>query len=96
MALFLAAINRRVLIDTSDAELDRAAEAWLTGRGIVASVRSLVLDNDRAIVFVRAAHEVAESFAVGTALKVHLQATAGKRADAIYWKFHEDGRGDAR
>jgi solute carrier family 30 (zinc transporter), member 9 len=39
MALFLAAINRRLLIDTSDVGLDRAAEAWLAGHDIAAQVR---------------------------------------------------------
>jgi zinc transporter 9 len=87
MALFLAAINRRLLIDTSDAELDRAAEAWLAGHDDRAQVRSLVLDDDRAIVFVRAAREVPDSFAVGEALKAHLKADHGKRVDAVYWKF---------
>ena len=87
MALFLAAINRRVLIDTSDGDLDRAAEAWLAGRGISAAVHSLVLDNDRAIAFVRTHAEVAESFAVGAALAEHLKSTLGKKADAVYWEF---------
>ena len=87
MALFLAAINRRVLIDTSDGELDRAAEAWLAGRGIPATVHSLVLDNDRAIAFVRAREEVAGTFATGTALAEHLRTALGKNADAVYWEF---------
>jgi len=87
MALFLAAINRRVLIDTSDAELDRAAETWLARHDIVATVRSLVFDNDRAVVFVRARGVVRDSFAVGGALKAHLKAALGKDADAVYWKF---------
>ena len=56
--MFLAAINRALLIDTSDPELDRAAEAWLAARDVKASVRSLVLDNDRAVAFVRAPHDV--------------------------------------
>ena len=87
MALFLAAINRRILIDTSDRDLDRAARTWLAGRGIAASVHSLVLDNDRAIVFVRPQADVRESRAVGRALTVHLAETLGKSADAVYWEF---------
>jgi solute carrier family 30 (zinc transporter), member 9 len=89
MALFLAAINRRVLIDTSDLDLDRAAQSWLAGKGIAASVHSLVLDNDRSIVFVRPQAEVHESRAVGAALTAHLKTTLGKRADAVYWEFPE-------
>ncbi|HMA31574.1 MAG TPA: cation transporter [Casimicrobiaceae bacterium] len=95
MALFLAAINRRVLIDTSDIELDRAAQSWLAGKGIAASVHSLVLDNDRAIVFVRPRAELRESRAVGTDLTAHLRTAVGKRADAVYWEFPERGEAGA-
>ena len=87
MALFLAALNRRLLIDTSDGELDRAAEAWLEGRGVAANVRSLVLDERRAIVFVRAEKEVPQSFALGESLKAHLKERHNRTADAVYWKF---------
>lgn len=87
MALFLAAINRRVLIDTSDPALDRAAEVWLGERNITASVHSLVLDNDRAVVFVHASGEVRESLAVGAALATYLASALGKRAEAVYWQF---------
>jgi len=87
MAAFLAGINRRLLIDSSDVELDRATEGWLRERSIAASVRSLVLDDDRAVVFVRAGHEIADSFGLGQALKAHAKDALGKRADAVYWKF---------
>ena len=87
MALFLATINRRVLIDTSDQELDRAAETWLEARNVSASVRSLVLDIDRAVVFVRAVHEVAGSHEIGEALKRAMRETRGKTVDDVYWKF---------
>ena len=86
MALFLATLNRKLLIDASDPEVDQAAQAWLATRDIRASVRSLVLDDDRSVVFVRADHELRDSYAVGEALKAQL-ATAGKKVDAVYWKF---------
>jgi len=86
MALFLATLNRRLLIDTSDPEVNRSAQAWLATREIRAEVKSLVLDNDRAVVFVRAQHEVRDSFTIGEALKIQL-ATKGKTVDAVYWKF---------
>ncbi len=89
MALFLAAINRRVLIDTSDLELDSAAQSWLADRGIAARVHSLVLDNDRAIVFVRPQAGVDDSRAVGAALAAHLGTALGKDANAVYWEFPE-------
>ena len=50
---------------------------------------SLVLDDDRSVVFVRAQHDVRDSFAVGEALKVQL-AKGGKTVDAVYWKFAEN------
>lgn len=87
MALFLAALNRRLLIDTSDAALDAEAEGWLRERGIGADVRSLVLTDESAIVFVRAEREVADSLALGDALKAHLGEALGKRPEAVYWKF---------
>jgi zinc transporter 9 len=90
MALFLAAINRRLLIDTSDAELDRAAEAWLAGQNIPATVRSLVLDIDRAVVFVHTAHELPGSDAVGVALAQAMRESHGKTVDVVYWKFAKD------
>jgi zinc transporter 9 len=90
MALFLAAINRRLLIDTSDAELDRAAETWLSGRNIPATVRSLVLDIDRAVVFVHTALELPGSDAVGVALAQAMRESHGKAVDVVYWKFAKD------
>jgi zinc transporter 9 len=86
MALFLAALNRRLLIDASDPAVDNAAQSFLAARNIRGTVSSLVLDDNRAIVFVRAQHEVRDSFAHGEALKAQL-ATAGKTVDAVYWKF---------
>ena len=86
MALFLAAINRRLLIDASDPAIDHEAQAWLAARDIRGTVSSLVLDDDRAIVFVRAEPEVRESFAVGEALNAQLAANR-KTVEAVYWKF---------
>ena len=87
LAVFLAAINRRLLIDTSDPVIDDAAEEWLRTRDIRASVHSLVLDDDSAVVFVRAETDVPESFAIGEALKAHLKSVFDKAANAVYWKF---------
>src|SRR5207248_4925005 len=84
MALFLAALNRRVLIDTSDEELDRAAERWLAGRNIEATVRSLILDLDRAIVFINVKQELADSYATGQALKRAMREVHGKTVDRVF------------
>jgi len=92
MALALAAINRKLLIDTSDPELDAAATRWLGSRGIAGNVQSLVLDVDKAVVFVVAGREVADSFALGDALAAHLRDAHGKTVDAVYWQFHTASR----
>ncbi len=86
MALFLATLNRKLLIDASDPDVDQKAQAWLAAREIRSDVKSLVLDDDRVVVFVRAKQEVRDSYATGEALKVEL-AKAGKTVDAVYWKI---------
>lgn len=86
MALFLAAINRRLLIDTADPAIDEAAELWLRDRKVSAKVTSLLLDDDRAIVFVHADVAVADSRTVGDQLKKAI-AARGKTIDAVYWQF---------
>ena len=92
MALALAAVNRKLLIDTSDPELDAAATRWLDSRGIAGNVQSLVLDVDKAVVFVVAGRDVADSFALGDALAAHLRDAHGKTVAAVYWQFHTASR----
>jgi zinc transporter 9 len=92
MALFLAAINRRLLIDSSDPILDRAAGRFLVENGLRAKVSSIVVDDNRSVLFVRIAqadaHERAiESHVLGEALKAHALAQEGKTVDAVYWQF---------
>lgn len=92
MALFLAAINRRLLIDTSDPTLDRAAESFLAEHGLRAKVSSIVVDDDRSVVFVRIAQADAsgrdiDSHSLGEALKAQLLAREGKAVGAVYWQF---------
>jgi zinc transporter 9 len=92
MALFLAAINRRLLIDASDAVLDRAAGRFLAEQGLRAEVSSIVVDDDRCVLFVRVAQADAieraiGSHALGEALKAHILANEGKTVDAVYWQF---------
>ena len=86
MAVWLAALNRRLLIDTSDLKLDAEAKTWLAKQKIRGDVRSLVLDDDHAVVFVKSAQPVSKSFAIGEKMKAHL-AERGKTVDAVYWKF---------
>ena len=92
MAIFLAALNRRLLIDSSDAVLDRAAARWLQSQGIDGHVHSLILDDDSAIVFVRTGRDVPASAAIGEALKAHLRTAHDKVAHDVYWKFDDAAR----
>ena len=87
MALFLAALNRRLLIDSSDRALDREAEAWLRAQGVAAAVRSLIVDDDRAVAFISTRQDVPGSYALGQALKAHAHDVLHKTLDAVYWKF---------
>src|SRR5215468_5845520 len=64
MALFLATLNRRLLIDTNDSALDRAAREFLARHGVAADVSSVVVDDDSGVLFVRAKGAV-DSHAMG-------------------------------
>lgn len=92
MALFLATINRKLLIDTSDQDIDRIARKFLADRGIPAQVSSITIDDKRSVVFVRVRqddshrHGLADTHALGEALKAHTLAL-GKKIEAVYWKF---------
>ena len=93
MAVFLAAINRRLLIDTSDAPLDRLAADFLAKHGVAAAVTSIVLDHNHSIVFIRVDGSAAtvpsnpDSRALGDALKRHAKEQANKTIDEVYWRF---------
>lgn len=87
MALFLAALNRRLLIDASDPKLDRAAEAWLAGQGVAGEVRSLLVDDRRVILFVDAREDIPQSHAIGRALVAHLEAGHPHTIDGVFWNF---------
>jgi len=97
MALFLAALNRLLLIDTSDPELDQAAARFLNTQGIGADITSIILDDDRGVVFVHP-HAGGRTLrpedcdALAAALKAHVRANAGKTVDDVYWKFPPPAR----
>ena len=90
MALFLAALNRRLLIDTADAELDRAAAKFLADRGVRADVTSIIVDDDSGVLFVRAKAPV-DSHALVEALKKHVR-SSGKAVEQVYWQFPADAK----
>ena len=96
MALFLASLNRRLLIDTTDVPLDGVTAQFLAGRGMLADVSSIVLDAERSVIFIRvrpghAPGQEAASYALGQALKVHARSALGRTIDAVYWKFPTGG-----
>jgi zinc transporter 9 len=86
MALFLATLNRRLLIDAADADINRVAAQFLAAAGVGAEVTSIVIDDDRGVVFVRASAP-ADSHALGEALKAHVHRHAGKTVAEVYWQF---------
>ena len=92
MALFLASINRAILIDVADVGLNHELVALLGSRRIAADVSSLTLDVNRFVVFVRVAPQSAEvvralSWELGGAIKEDALRRLGKKIDAVYWKF---------
>jgi solute carrier family 30 (zinc transporter), member 9 len=92
MALVLASINRRLLIDSSDPAVEREVLSFLAGQGVRAEVRSMVVDDGHDIVFIhahRAEGDVtaARSHTLGEMLKAHVRARADKAVDAVYWTF---------
>ena len=89
MALFLAAINRRLLIDSSDPAVESWIAAFLAEHGVAAEVRSIIVDDGRDVVFVhlRAGDAAIDSHALGEALKAHAREAAGKTIDEVYWKY---------
>jgi zinc transporter 9 len=96
MALFLAAINRRLLIDASDPEVEKAANAFLAERGVDAELRSVIVDDgcDVLFVHVRSADSgptPSETHALGEAIKAHARASVNKTLDEVYWKFPRSG-----
>jgi zinc transporter 9 len=96
MALILAAINRRLLIDASDPALERELLRFLGDRGVRAEVRSVVVDDGRDVVFIHVppgeATDAAASHALGEALKLHARNSLSKTVDEVYWKFPPAGR----
>ncbi len=92
MALFLAAVNRRLLIDLSDPALDRSATAFLVEHGVSADVSSVVVDDGHSIVFVHVRPGDAskpggfDSRTVGEALQSHALERERKTIDEVYWK----------
>ena len=92
MALFLAALNRKFLIDASDPEIDALVGRFLEGQGVRAEVNSIVVDSGHAVVLVRVRGETAPAAAaldmraLGDQLKSSTIAGGAKVIDEVYWR----------
>jgi zinc transporter 9 len=92
MALFLAAANRRLLIDLSDPALDQLVTAFLTTQGVAADVTSVVVDDGHSIAFIHVRPDAGslpggfDSRTVGDALQRHALERERKTIDDVYWK----------
>jgi zinc transporter 9 len=92
MALFLAAANRRLLIDLSDPALDQLVSAFLTTHGVLADVTSVVVDDGHSIAFIHVRPGAGslpggfDSRAVGDAVQRHALERERKTIDQVYWK----------
>ena len=92
MAVFLANINRTMLIDVADTGLNRELASLLGSHRVRAEVSSLTVDVDRYVVFVSVDPHSAEivrgrSWELGGAIKEHGAHRLKKRIDAVYWRF---------
>jgi solute carrier family 30 (zinc transporter), member 9 len=92
MALFLAALNRRLLIDFADPALDRLVAAFLAEHRVSADVSSIVVDDGHGIVFVHVRPGDGniprgfDSTAIGKELQRHALERGRTTIDDVYWK----------
>jgi zinc transporter 9 len=92
MAIWLANLNRRLLIDVGDTQLNTQLETWLARADVAAEIRSVTLDVDRYVVFVRLQGPLADQMAerapaLADGLKAHARTGLGKTIDFVFWKF---------
>lgn len=92
MAIRLANLNRRLLIDVGDSDLNTKLETWLARSDFAAEVQTVTLDVDRYAVFVRVHGRLPERAAerapeLAERLKVHAREALGKTVAFVFWKF---------
>jgi zinc transporter 9 len=96
MAIWLANLNRRLLIDVGDTVLNTQLETWLAGSSVAAEVQTVTLDVDRYVVFVRlqggfSDREAERAPELAHRLKAHAREELGKTVDFVFWKFPHAG-----
>lgn len=103
MALGLAKLNKEVLIDVADLDVDAEIERIVKAKsGIQINVTSTMFDSKRCLLFVRVAPidipvtvDFARLAAIGDEIKQHIAATMGKTVDHVYWQFPSTADGSA-
>lgn len=100
MALILARLNKEVLIDVADTDVNaEVVKAIAAQSGIPVEVASTLVDADRCLLFVHVNParlpsniDFARLAVVGDQLKQHVAKTTGKQIDHVYWEFPPDDR----
>jgi len=95
MAITLAKLNKEILIDVADVEVDAEIERAIAAKsGIRIKVASTMFDANRCMLFVRVSPaDIPENVdfsrlaAVGEEVRQHIAAKMGKTVDHVYWQF---------
>ena len=100
MAITLAKLNKEVLIDVADANVDAEIErAILERAGVRLKVTSTLLGADHCLLFVHVAPgrlpadvDFKRVMEIGDEIKRHVLAVMGKTIDQVYWQFPPEER----
>jgi cation diffusion facilitator family transporter len=100
MAVALAKLNKEVLIDVADVNVDAEIErAILEKVGVELKVTSTLLDADHCLLFVHVAPrslpanvDFKRVMEIGDEIKRHILAVMGKTIDQVYWQFPAEER----
>ncbi len=96
MALFLANVNRRMLIDVAEPSLDEVLRDSLVAQGVDATVASVTVDVDRYVVMIGVQGAVPghlpRSHEIGEQLKGLARQRLGKAVEAVYWRYLPEPR----
>jgi divalent metal cation (Fe/Co/Zn/Cd) transporter len=95
MAIALAKLNKEILIDVADLDVDAEIERIIAAKsGIRIKVASTMFDSNRCLLFVRVQPadipqgvDFARIAAIGDEVKQHIASTMGKTIDHVYWQF---------
>lgn len=110
MAIALAKLNKEVLIDVADLNVDAEIERAIREKaGISLKVRSSLLDAEHCLMFVHVAPgslpanvDFGRIMEIGDEIKQHVHTVMGKTVDQVYWQFptemqlHSLGGGSGR